>query len=66
MHGSEGPFRVGWGVSDEQDHLALSSGQVVALTGFGKDKALRVLKELAAKGLIRIQDSGRGTRHVMG
>jgi hypothetical protein len=52
-------------VSDEQDHLALSSGQVVALTGFGKDKALRVLKELAAKGLIRIQDSGRGTRHVM-
>jgi ATP-dependent DNA helicase RecG len=45
--------------------VLLSSSQVVALTGFGKDKVLRVLKELAAKGLIRIQGSGRGTRYVM-
>jgi ATP-dependent DNA helicase RecG len=45
--------------------IALSSSQVVALTGFGKDKVLRVLKQLAAKGLIRIQGSGRGTRYVM-
>ena len=45
--------------------IMLSSSQVVASTGFGKDKALRVLKELAAKGLIRIQGSGRSTRYVM-
>ena len=57
---------------DEEKALAafspgvlLSSSQVVAATGFGKDKALRVLKGLVAKGLVSIQGSGRGTRYVM-
>ncbi|MDO5120344.1 MAG: ATP-binding protein [Coriobacteriales bacterium] len=45
--------------------ILLSSGQVVALTGFGKDKVLRVLKGLAAKGLVSVQGSGRGTRYAM-
>lgn len=45
--------------------VLLSSGQVVALTGFGKDKVLRVLKGLVAKGLVSVQGSGRGTRYVM-
>ncbi len=36
--------------------VLLSSSRVVALTGFGKDKVLRVLK-----GLV----TGRGTRYVM-
>ena len=45
--------------------VLLSSSQVVALTGFGKDKALRALMGLVAKGLVRIQGSGRGTRDVM-
>ena len=45
--------------------VLLSSGQVVALTGFGKDKVLRVLKGLVAKGLVSVQGSGRSTRYVM-
>ena len=45
--------------------ITLSSGQVVAATGFGKDKVLRVLKGLVAKGLVSVQGSGRGTRYVM-
>lgn len=45
--------------------VLLSSSQVVALTGFGKDKVLRVLNGLVAKGLVSVQGSGRGTRYVM-
>ena len=35
------------------------------MTGFGKDKVLRVLKGLVTKGLVSVQGSGRGTRYVM-
>ena len=45
--------------------VLLSSSRVVALTGFGKDKVLRVLKGLVTKGLASVQGSGRGTRYVM-
>ena len=45
--------------------VLLSSSRVVALTGFGKDKVLRVLKGLVTKGLVSVQGSGRGTRYVM-
>ena len=43
--------------------VLLSSSRVVALTGFGKDKVLRVLKGLVT--LASVQGSGRGTRYVM-
>ena len=43
----------------------LSSGQVSAATGFGKDKCLRLLGQLADKGLVRVQGAGRATRYVM-
>lgn len=45
--------------------IALSRSQVVASTGFGKDKALKVLRGLMDKNLVRLQGSGRGTRYVM-
>ena len=43
----------------------LSSAQVSAATGFGKDKCLRLLGQLADKGLVRVQGAGRATRYVM-
>ena len=43
----------------------LASAQVSAATGFGKDKCLRLLGQLADKGLVRVQGSGRATRYVM-
>lgn len=43
----------------------LSSAQVSDSTGFGKDKCLRLLGQLAGKGLIRVQGAGRSTRYVM-
>ena len=43
----------------------LSSTQVSAATGFGKDKCLRLLGQLADKGLIKVQGAGRATRYVM-
>jgi len=43
----------------------LSSAQVSAATGFGKDKCLRLLGQLARKGLVRVQGTGRATRYVM-
>lgn len=43
--------------------ITLSSGQVVALTGFGKDKALRVLKDLWPRGwfVSKAQAAARAT-----
>lgn len=43
----------------------LSSAQVSAATGFGKDKCLRLLGQLAERGLVRVQGAGRATRYVM-
>ena len=43
----------------------LSSAQVSVATGFGKDKCLRLLGQLADKGLVRVQGAGRATRYVM-
>ena len=43
----------------------LSSVQIATATGFGKDKCLRLLGQLADKGLIRVQGAGRATRYVM-
>lgn len=43
----------------------LSSTQVSTATGFGKDKCLRLLGQLADKGLVRAQGAGRATRYVM-
>ena len=43
----------------------LSSSQVSTATGFGKDKCLRLLGQLADKGLVRAQGAGRATRYVM-
>ena len=43
----------------------LSSAQVSKGSGFGKDKAIRLLGQLAEKNLIRVQGVGRATRYVM-
>ncbi len=43
----------------------LSTAQVSAATGFGKDKCLRLLGQLANKGLIHVRGAGRATRYVM-
>ena len=43
----------------------LSSAQISAATGFGKDKCLRLLGQLSDKGLVRVQGAGRATRYVM-
>ena len=43
----------------------LSSAQVSAATGFGKDKCLRLLGQLEDKGLVRVQGAGRATRYVV-
>ena len=43
----------------------LSSAQVSDSTGFGKDKCLRLLGQLAEKGLVRVKGAGRSTRYVM-
>lgn len=45
--------------------IALSRSQVVASTGFGKDKTLRILRGLMDRNLVHTQGSGRGTRYVM-
>lgn len=43
----------------------LSSAQVSVASGFGKDKCLRLLGQLAEKGLVQVQGAGRATRYVM-
>lgn len=43
----------------------LSSSQVSAASGFGRDKSLRLLGQLVEKGLVRVQGAGRATRYVM-
>ena len=42
---------------------ALSRPQISELAGFGKDKTIRILGELEAKGLVRKMGSARATRY---
>ena len=44
--------------------LVLSSSQIADACGFGKDKTLRVLRQLENKNFIMIQGAGRGTRYI--
>ena len=42
----------------------LSRSQITDACGFGRDKTLRVLKQLEKKNLVVVQGVGRGTRYV--
>jgi len=43
----------------------LSSTEVVEYTGFGKTKAVKLLKSLAEQGYIKVVGRGRGTRYTL-
>lgn len=43
----------------------LSSSEVVKLTGFGKTKALQLLKSLVDQGLLKVEGRGRGTKYTL-
>ncbi len=45
------------------DYRALPSREIADRLGFGKDKALKILKELAESRLVEIRGSGRSTRY---
>lgn len=45
------------------DYRALPSREIADRLGFGKDKALKILKALADNRLVEIQGSGRSTRY---
>ena len=51
-------------VVDALDNVVLrSSGDVAARTGFGKTKVVRLLKDMAEKGIVEISGSGRSTKY---
>lgn len=51
-------------VVDALDNVVLrSSGDVAAQTGFGKTKVVRLLKDMAEKGIVEISGSGRSTKY---
>ncbi len=46
-------------------NLLLSSSDIVNFTGFGKNKAVMLLKKLVEKGYIKVKGSGRGTKYYV-
>ncbi len=42
---------------------ALSKGEITELVPFGKSKVLTILKNLAARNIVFIEGSGRGTKY---